>query len=150
MGAISNLACATSQVPRRVGVPSKASEAVPAGIRSRTALASGGETTPIIDPTRCRSFWPNSMSRDIHPVRHFPNQLSHTLPPPRFLSPSLACGSVLRTRYYLLGLFLVCWQTHFQPSANPLNNPTPSKWLTPALPKSYKMFYQNVTHCPST
>src|SRR5215207_4694606 len=37
-------------------------------------------------------------------------------------------------------------QTHFQPSFNPLNNAAPSKWLTPTPRKSYKMFFQMVTH----
>jgi len=35
----------------------------------------------------------------------------------------------------------------FQLSTNQLNNPAPSKWLTPTPSKSYKMFFQNVTHC---
>ncbi|MEP6988872.1 MAG: hypothetical protein ABI970_24940, partial [Chloroflexota bacterium] len=36
--------------------------------------------------------------------------------------------------------------TEFQPSTNPLNNPTPSKWLAPTRQKSDKMFFQMVTH----
>ena len=48
--------------------------------------------------------------------------------------------------YSYSGLILQTCSTNLQPSPNLLNNPAPSKWLAPAPPKSYQMFYQNVTH----
>ena len=48
--------------------------------------------------------------------------------------------------YSTLHLLFQTSSTEYQPSTNPLNNSTPSIWLVPTPRKSYKMFFQNVTH----
>src|SRR5258706_4904062 len=48
--------------------------------------------------------------------------------------------------YSYSGLIFQTRSTEYQPSPNLFNPFPPSKWLAPAPRKSYKMFFQKVTH----
>ena len=57
------------------------------------------------------------------------------------------CGlSILYPIYSYRRLNFQTCSTKTQPFTNHLNNPAPSQSLAPTSPKSYQMFFQNVTH----